>query len=137
MKLRWLPASGPLAGHGGANYRVRETLTNESDNSFEKLSSNKETGIEAPAGHSLGHGGADYRVRENLTNNSDNFFEKISPNKKTGIETAAGRPSGRQYFSQAGDAHAAGAQPPRALIKNGNRTRETGYSSQVSHGVIA
>jgi len=25
MDLRWLPASGPLAGHGGADYRVRET----------------------------------------------------------------------------------------------------------------
>jgi hypothetical protein len=137
MELRWLPASGPLAGHGGADYRVREKLTNNSDKSFERLSPNKETGIETAAWRPSGHGRADYRVRENLTNNSNNPVEKVSFNKKPGIEAVAGRPSGRRHTSQPGGAHAAGAEPPRASIKKCNRTRETGYSSQVSHGVIA
>jgi hypothetical protein len=78
MDIRWLPALWPLSGHGGADYRVRETLGNSLNKSFEKLSSNK----------------------------------KISN------EATAGRPSGRWHLSQAGDAHAAGVQPPRASMKN-------------------
>lgn len=54
VEIRGLSASGPLAGHGGADYCVRENLTNDSDNSFAKLSLNKKTGIETAAGRPSG-----------------------------------------------------------------------------------
>jgi len=59
---------------------------------------------------------ADYRVRKTLTNYSGCHFSEISRAEKTGIDTAAGCPSGRRHTSQPGDAHAAGAEPPRASI---------------------
>jgi hypothetical protein len=76
---------------------------------------------------SSGRGWADYRVRENVVDNFIKSIQKLSPDKKTGIEAAAGRPSGRRHLSQPGGAHAAGAKPPRASIKNRQRIEENSF----------
>ena len=53
-ELRGLPASGPLTGHGGADYRVRENVVNNLNNAFEGISPIKKTGNEAAAGRPSG-----------------------------------------------------------------------------------
>ena len=53
-ELRGLPASGPLTGHGGADYRVRENVVNNLNNAFEGISPIKKTGTEAAAGRPSG-----------------------------------------------------------------------------------
>lgn len=54
IEIGGLPASGPLAGHGGADYRVRKNLMEKSGVALKGVFLISQTGNEAAAGRPSG-----------------------------------------------------------------------------------